>query len=342
MQDGEGRKIRLGVLSKGCMVEDTLGLLKDCGLPVTRDNDRQYSAEIPQLPNVEVCFHRPKEIVTLLVSGHLDVGIVSSYAVSEYGPGDDDLITVHNALGYGHCHLSLAIPKNGIFERINSVKELAQMPHWTEENPLRVVTGLPNLGRKFMKENGLKHVSILTADGALEGFPQRGGADVILDIVCSGTTLRANNFKEIEGGTVLVSQVVLVARRKSLMQREDVRDTTQQIFERVEAHLKAVCQFTVTANGRSAKEVAKQVCNQPSLSGLQFPIPNPYLVLCKRNGEVVGDHNAMVGCIPKTKFYSSVQQLKADRGSRVLVSPSTYIFNEEALGWQQLLSKFGL
>lgn len=55
------------------------------------------------------------------------------------------------------------------------------------------------------------------------------------------------------------------------MQREDVRDTTQQIFERVEARLKAVCQFTVTANGRSAKEVAKQVCNQPSLSGLQGP-----------------------------------------------------------------------
>ncbi|KAL3729468.1 hypothetical protein ACJRO7_026569 [Eucalyptus globulus] len=342
MQDSERKKIRLGLLSKGCLVKETLGLLKDCGLPVKRDNDRQYSAEIPRLPNVEVCFHRPKDIVTLLVSGHLDIGIVSSYAVSEYGPGNDDLITVHDALGYGHCHLSLAIPKNGIFERINSVKELAQMSQWTEENPLSVVTGLPNLGRKFMKENGLKHVSILTADGALEGFPQRGWADVIFDLVSSGTTLRANNLKEIEGGTVLVSQAVLVANRKSLMQREDVLDTTRQIFERVEAHLKAVSQFMVTVNmrGRSAKEVTKRVLSQPSLSGLQGPTVGP--VLCISNGEVVADHNAMVSCIPKKELYSSVQQLRAIGGSRVLVSPSTYIFNEEALGWQQLLSKFGL
>ncbi|XP_030956253.1 ATP phosphoribosyltransferase 2, chloroplastic-like [Quercus lobata] len=55
--------------------------------------------------------------------------------------GNEDLIIVHDGLKYGNCHLSLAIPKYGIFENINSLKELAQMPQWTAENPLQVATG---------------------------------------------------------------------------------------------------------------------------------------------------------------------------------------------------------
>ena len=163
-----------------------------------------------------------------------------------------------------------------------------------------------------------------------------GIADAILDLVSSGTTLRENNLKEIEGGVVLESQVnltsfwshvlekcylmrvfrhlvlhsaficshrtpnivlqaVLVASRKSLIQRKGVLDTTHEILERLEAHLRAVDQFTVrifffcyehfilqavsfshlswqvTANmrGSSAEEVAERVLTQPSLSGLQ-------------------------------------------------------------------------
>lgn len=96
------------------------------------------------------------------------------------------------------------IPKYGIFENINSLRELAQMPQWTESKPLRVATGFTyvcnalcflsivyfyfllvlmvlfslvvlccsmQLGPKFMKENGLKYVSFSTADGALEAAP---------------------------------------------------------------------------------------------------------------------------------------------------------------------------
>ncbi|RVW70929.1 ATP phosphoribosyltransferase 2, chloroplastic [Vitis vinifera] len=62
-------------------------------------------------------------------------------------------------------HLSTGIagyPRNsqyGIFENINSLKELAQMPQWTVQKPLRVATGFTYLGPKFLKENGLKHVT---------------------------------------------------------------------------------------------------------------------------------------------------------------------------------------
>ncbi|KAL3729477.1 hypothetical protein ACJRO7_026577 [Eucalyptus globulus] len=269
---GERREVRLGLPSKGRMADDTLGLLKDCQLSVKRVNPRQYVAEIPQLSNLQVWFQRPKDIVKKLLSGDLDIGIVGFDTVSEHGQGNQDLIIVHEALDYGDCRLSLAIPKYGIFEKINSVKELAQMPQWTEEKPLRVATGFGYLGPKFMKENGLKHVSFSTGEGALEAAPAMGTADVILDLVSSGTTLKENNLKEIEGGTVLESQAVLVASRKSLIQREGVLGATHEILERLEAHLKAVGQFTVTAymSGSSAGEVDERVLGQPSLSGLQM------------------------------------------------------------------------
>lgn len=251
---------------------------------------------------MEVWFQRPKDIVRKLVSGDLDLGIVGFDTVSEYGQGNEDLILVHDALEYGDCHLSLAIPKYGIFENINSLKELAQMPQWTAEKPLRVATGFTYLGPKFMEENGLKYVTFSTADGALEAAPAMGIADAILDLVSSGTTLKENNLKEIEGGIVLESQAVLVASRKALIQRKGALDITHEILERLEAHLRAVGQFTVTANmrGSSAEEVAERILSQPSLSGLQVV------------------------------------------GSGVLVSLLTNIFNEETPRWYELLRKLGL
>ncbi|XP_009342835.2 ATP phosphoribosyltransferase 2, chloroplastic [Pyrus x bretschneideri] len=338
----ERNEIRLGLPSKGRMAADTLDLLKDCQLSVKHVNPRQYVAQIPQLSGLEVWFQRPKDIVRKLLSGDLDLGIAGFDTVSEYGEGNEDLIIVHDALDYGDCRLSLAIPKYGIFENINSLTELAQMPQWTKEKPLRVATGFTYLGPKFMKDNGLNHVSFSTADGALEAAPAMGIADAILDLVSSGTTLKENNLKEIDGGVVLQSQAVLVASKKSLIQRKSALDTTHEILERLEAHLRAQGQFMVTANmrGNSAEEVAERVLSQPSLSGLQGPTISP--VFCKRGGQIAADYYAIVICVPKKALYNSVQQLRAVGGSGVLVSPLTYIFDEETPRWHELLTKLGL
>ncbi|KAM5551897.1 hypothetical protein ABKV19_026651 [Rosa sericea] len=276
------------------------------------------------------------------MSGDLDLGIAGLDTVSEYGQGSEDLIIVHDALGFGECHLSLAIPKYGIFENINSLNELAQMPQWTREKPLRVATGFTYLGPKFVKENGLDHVSFSTADGALEAAPAMGIADAILDLVSSGITLKENNLKEIEGGVVLRSQAVLVASKRSLLKMKSALETTHEILERLEAHLKAEGQYTVVANmrGNSAQEVAERVLSQPSLAGLQGPTIST--VYCKRDGQIQADYYAIVICVPKKALYKSVQQLRAIGGSGVLYSPLTYIFDEETPRWSELLAKLGL
>ncbi|VYS49390.1 unnamed protein product [Arabidopsis thaliana] len=338
----ERDQIRLGLPSKGRMAADAIDLLKDCQLFVKQVNPRQYVAQIPQLPNTEVWFQRPKDIVRKLLSGDLDLGIVGLDTLSEYGQENEDLIIVHEALNFGDCHLSIAIPNYGIFENINSLKELAQMPQWSEERPLRLATGFTYLGPKFMKENGIKHVVFSTADGALEAAPAMGIADAILDLVSSGITLKENNLKEIEGGVVLESQAALVASRRALNERKGALNTVHEILERLEAHLKADGQFTVVANmrGNSAQEVAECVLSQPSLSGLQGPTISP--VYCTQNGKVSVDYYAIVICVPKKALYDSVKQLRAAGGSGVLVSPLTYIFDEDTPRWGQLLRNLGI
>lgn len=52
-----------------------------------------------------------------------------------------DLVVVHEALGFGHCHLALGVPMTGKFADVTNLEQLRDMPCWTEDTPLRVVTG---------------------------------------------------------------------------------------------------------------------------------------------------------------------------------------------------------
>ena len=109
-----------------------------------------------------------------------------------------------------------------------------------------------------------------------------GAADCILDLVSSGTTLRENNLKEIEGGRVLDSQGCLVASREALLKRPGVLEIVHEMLERLEAHLRANGVFMVTANvrGSSAENVAEKICSGGSLlRGLQGPTVSPIYTL---------------------------------------------------------------
>ncbi|XP_022875810.1 ATP phosphoribosyltransferase 2, chloroplastic-like [Olea europaea var. sylvestris] len=79
--------------------------------------------------------------------------------------------------------------------------------------------------------------------------------------------------------------------------------------------------------------------NDSSLN-MQGPTVSP--VFCKRDGRVTADYYAIVICVPKKALYKSVQQLRAIGGSGVLISPLTYIFDEEPPRWSQLLLNLGL
>lgn len=348
--------LRMGLPSKGRMAEDTVQLLKDCALSVTKPNPRQYVARIPQIPGLEVWFQRASDVVRKLRLGDVDLGIVGGDMFAELADGDEDLVVVHDALGFGHCHLALGIPSVGRFANVSNVDELRAMG-WTAEQPLRVVTGYHAVARRFFEQAGFEHVALLTADGALEAAPAMGCADIILDLVSTGVTLKENNLREIEGGRILDSQGVLVASRSSLLQRPGLLGIVRELIERLDGHLKAEEFYSVIANmrGDTPEEVAATLLADEGLRGLQGPTISPvYSAVPAAAGGGNGNGNGNAGassssrfwaaviCVPKKRLYASVKTLQRLGGSGVLVQPMTYIFDEEPARWGQLIAQLGL
>lgn len=323
------------------MAEDTLELLAECQLKVKKPNERQYVAAIKNLPDVEVWFQRASDVVRRIRHGDVDLGIVGFDMFTEYGDSDPDLIVIHEALDFGHCYLALGVPSVGKYEHVNSLDALRAMG-WTKDKPLRVVTGYTNVARNFFASKGFPHVELLSADGALEAAPAMGYADIILDLVSTGTTLRENNLKQIEGGHIIDSQGVLVASRKALKTHPGLMQVVKELLERLEAHLTAEQYYSVIANfvAQTPEEIASKLLAAPGLQGLAGPTISPvYTRPAGGHQEPAADTYAAVICVRKGAIYDAVKSIRAVGGSGVLVQPMTFIFDAEPARWRRLLQE---
>ncbi|CAD7695781.1 unnamed protein product [Ostreobium quekettii] len=320
---------------------------QDCQLAVYKPNPRQYVATIPQLPGLEVWFQRASDVVRKIKTGDVDLGIVGYDMFAELAGDDEgDLIVVHDALDFGHCKLALGIPTSGAFADISTLEQLKKMPQWSESRPLRVVTGYQRIARDFFSMKGFQNVRLVSADGALEAAPAMGSADIILDLVSTGVTLRENNLKEIEGGKVLESQGILVANRQSLKERPGLLEVTRELIERFEAHLVADGYYSVIANmhGDSMEDVAHKLNSAEDLGGLEGPTISPVYAGRGSKGAVADGPRAFAAviCIKKKELYRCVKELRKVGGRDVLVQPMTYIFDAEPERWRILQENLGL
>lgn len=331
--------IRLALPSKGRMEEETLDLLRDCGLTVQKVNPRQYIATISQLPNLEIWFQRSADIVRKVRDGDTDLGIVGFDMIAEYQGTENAIVIIHEALGYGHCHLSVAVPED--WATVNSMEALAQLAASRRDSrPLRVVSKYPRQAQAFLAQHQIEPYHILHADGALEAAPQMGTADFIIDLVSSGVTLRENRLKEITGGCLFESQAMLIGNRLALASRPTVLAAAREMLERFEAHLRAIDHHTVIANirGESAEEVARKVFSQPNLGGLQGPTISPVYL----REPTATNWYAISIVVRKDQLHQAIEQLRNIGGSGVLVLPITYIFEEEPPRWRNLLEALRL
>lgn len=338
-QSNQRNEIRLALPSKGRMEAETLELLRDCGLPVKKVNPRQYIAEMAEIPQMEVWFQRSADVVRKVRDGDMDLGIVGFDTVVEHRGPHNEVVIIHDALGFGHCRLSIAVPE--AWEDVHSVADLAELATSRRNSrPIRVVSKYERQTTAFLEKHHITPYRLLHADGALEAAPQMGSADFIVDLVSSGVTLRENRLKEIEGGQLLRSQAVFIGNRTALTCRPEVLAAAREMLERFEAHLRAAEHYTIIANmrGNSPEEVAQKVFGQPGLGGLQGPtISRVYL----RDESDTGWY-AITIVVRKNGLHQAVQQLRAIGGSGVLVLPVTYIFEEEPPRWPKLLDILGL
>lgn len=327
-------QVRIALPSKGRMEGETNDFLANCGMRVKKTNPRQYSATIPVFPNVHVLFQRPRDIPVSVAAGDVDLGITGYDTLAEVQANPehpDTVVMIHEALGYGECSLVLAVPENW-----DDVRWTADLnTRFPDATKLRVATKYVHTVGRFLQQRKLADVRIVYADGALESAPNVGYADFIADISSTGTTLRENNLRQLQDGTVIESQAVFVGNRHSLANKSAVLAVTEQMLELIEAYLRASGQHMIFANMRGAtmEDVAERMSHQPDLSGLQYPTIAPLIT-----GEAdQGRWWSINLVVPHSRLFAAIQQIRAVGGSGVVVTPVTYIFEERPVRIQKLL-----
>jgi len=194
-------KIRIAIQKSGRLNEDSLKLLKDCGISIDNGKD-QLKASSRNFP-LEVFYLRNGDIPQYLRDGVVDIAIIGENVLVEKG---EDIDTVEK-LGFSKCKVSLAVPKS---VKYGSVKDLEGK---------RIATSYPNTVNNYLKEKGVQ-ADLHIINGSVEIAPNIGLADAICDIVSSGSTLFKNNLKEVE--MILNSEAVLAVSPQISEERKEI------------------------------------------------------------------------------------------------------------------------
>jgi ATP phosphoribosyltransferase len=187
-------------LSKGRILEDSSSLLAAVGIAPVGDASR-----LLRLPTqdaaVELLVIRPTDVPTYVEYGAADLGIVGKDILLEHG---GEALYEPLDLGIARCRLSVAAQKDS---------PLVQGLDAAGSRRLRVATKYPEMARRYFSARG-QQVEIIKLYGSMELAPLVGLSDVIVDLVASGNTLRANGLVEIV--TIVESSARLVVNKAAL------------------------------------------------------------------------------------------------------------------------------
>ena len=326
------REIRLALPSKGPLAEPARELLEQAGLRVHHPNPRQYQASIPNLPGVTVLFQRPGDVVVSVRDGSVDFGITGWDVVSEKQGENGAILPIHPALGFGQCTLNVIVPE--AWDKVNSLTDLKLLQTGLNR-PLKVATKFPIQANAFFTQHGLDTVEFISAEGTLEIAPTIGYADLITDLVSTGVTLRDNRLKCLADGQILASQGCLIANRDSLKNNQITLGVARTLLEFIVACLRAKDNVSVFANmrGDSPESIANRMFTQAVIGGLQGPTLSPVVT---RQGEKWFAAHLVVR---KDQLSQAISELRSVGGSGVVVSPVSYIFEEEPAEYQAMLKQ---
>lgn len=195
--------LRIAVQKSGRLQEDSLLILKECGLKVDASNGKLKSI-VPNFP-LEVLFLRNSDIPQYVEDGVVDIAIIGENLLIE----EESKLEVLLPLSFSKCRVSLAVPKNS---NIQSVKDFQGK---------KIATSYPATVQNYLRKNGVT-AEIHTISGSVEVAPTIGLADGICDIVSSGNTLFMNGLRELE--VILQSEAVLVKNSKLSAEKQEILD----------------------------------------------------------------------------------------------------------------------
>lgn len=194
-------------LSKGRIFEETLPLLEAAGIKVTEDPETSRKLILQTSDaNVRVIIVRASDVPTYVQYGAADFGVAGKDVLLEHG-GEGLYQPID--LNIANCRMSVAV-RDG-FDYANAIRQGAR---------LRVVTKYVQTAREHFAAKGV-HVDLIKLYGSMELGPLVGLADAIVDLVSTGSTLRANHLVEVEhimdiSSRMVVNQAALKLKRERL------------------------------------------------------------------------------------------------------------------------------
>jgi ATP phosphoribosyltransferase len=186
-------------LSKGRIFEETAPLLARAGIMAAEDPERSRKLIIDTTdPGLRLVVVRASDVPTYVQYGAAEMGIAGKDVLLEHGAqwGDAGLAQPLD-LGIGRCRLCVAVPEG--FDYANAVRRGAR---------LRVATKYVACAREFFAAKGV-HVDLIKLYGSMELAPLAGLADAIVDLVSTGSTLRANHLVEVEEIVAVTSRLIV-------------------------------------------------------------------------------------------------------------------------------------
>jgi len=276
--------LKIAIQKSGRLNEDSIQILKDCGISINNGND-QLKATASNFP-LEVLYLRNSDIPQYLIDGVVDAAIVGDNLLVEKGKN----IQVAEKLGFSKCKVSVAVPKSFNY---NSVKDL---------DGLRIATSYPNTVLDFFNSKNVS-VDLHQISGSVEIAPNIGLADAIVDIVSSGSTLFKNNLKEVE--VIFKSEAVLAVSPK-------ISSVNKVILDKLQFRIQSVLR------ARKSKYILMNVPNDniELISSILPVLKSPTVMPLAQAG-----WSSVHTVIEEDRFWEVIDELKSAGAERILVCP---------------------
>lgn len=276
--------IRIAVQKSGRLSDDSLSLIKECGIKFYNGTGKLKSTST-NFP-IEFLFLRDDDIPGYVADGVADLGIVGENELVE----KDKDVTTLKKLGFSKCRLSLAIPKG---------QEYSGIEYFQGKN---IATSYPKILGDYLESKNIQ-ASIHEISGSVEIAPSIGLAEGICDIVSSGSTLMMNGLKEVE--EIFRSEAVLIANK-------DLEESKKQIVDKLLFRMNAV------QKGKSNKYVLLNAPNE-SLDKIVSLIPgmrSPTILPLAQEG-----WSSVHSVLNEDQFWENIEELRAAGAEGILVVP---------------------
>ncbi|ASK29115.1 ATP phosphoribosyltransferase [Chryseobacterium sp. T16E-39] len=277
-------KLKIAIQKSGRLYEDSLQLLKDCGIFVNNGKD-QLKVSVDNFP-FEIMYLRNSDIPQYLEDGVVDIAIVGENLLVE----KEKQIEIVQKLGFSKCRVSLAVPKE---------IETDELSYFQGK---KIATSYPNTLKRFLAENAVL-ADIHVISGSVEIAPNIGLADGICDIVSSGSTLFKNGLRETI--TLLTSEAVLA---KNLQLDSEKEIILEKFLFRIKAVLKA----------KKSKYILMNVPNEKiaDITNVLPVLKSPTVLPLAEEG-----WSSIHSVIAEERFWEVIDELKDNGAQDILIIP---------------------